>query len=108
MMTAYSPYNRTYKYICLQNQLSHIKNKATVRSKGQSNISLIASPEKHNASNTKKLSLYQSTNVDIDSVKSLHRKNSKNKEDSYIINDEHRIIHKNYQYELKRKRQQNR
>ncbi len=46
MRNNYSPYNRTYKYICLQNQMAHIKNKNNVTSLGKSNISISVSPEK--------------------------------------------------------------
>lgn len=42
----YSPYNRTFKFICLQNQLAHIKNKSSVRSLGKSNLSICNSPDK--------------------------------------------------------------
>ena len=36
----YSPFNRTYKYLCLQNQLAHNKNKNKVRGLVDSNLSL--------------------------------------------------------------------
>ena len=36
----YSPFNRTYKYICLQNQLAHHQNKRKVRGLVDSNLSL--------------------------------------------------------------------
>lgn len=42
----YSPYNRTYKFICLQNQLAHIKNKHSVKSLGCSNLSIHDSPDR--------------------------------------------------------------
>lgn len=34
----YSPFNRTYKYQCLQNQLAHNKNKKSVKGLVNSNI----------------------------------------------------------------------
>ena len=46
MKGSYSPFSRTYKYICLQNQLAHIKNKSSVKSLGKSNLSIHNSPEK--------------------------------------------------------------
>ena len=36
----YSPFNRTYKYMCLQNQLAHSKNKKQVRGLVDSNLSI--------------------------------------------------------------------
>lgn len=35
----YSPFNKTYKYICVQNQVAHSKNKRKVSSSVGSNIS---------------------------------------------------------------------
>lgn len=46
MKTVYSPYNRTYKFICLQNQIAHNKNKTSVKSLTKTNISLSQSIEK--------------------------------------------------------------
>lgn len=51
MKSNYSPYNRTYKYICLQNQLAHLKNKASAKSLGISNISISNSPNKKTSIN---------------------------------------------------------
>lgn len=34
----YSPFNRSYKYICLQNQLAHNKNKKSVKGLTDSNL----------------------------------------------------------------------
>ena len=42
MKTSYSPYNKTYHYICLQNQLAHIKNKSSVKSLTKTNISTVS------------------------------------------------------------------
>jgi hypothetical protein len=39
----YSPFNRTYKYTCLQNQLAHNKNKKGVKGLVDSNIHLNSS-----------------------------------------------------------------
>ena len=39
----YSPYNKTYKYICLQNQVAHSKNKRNVSSSIRSNVSFLNS-----------------------------------------------------------------
>lgn len=39
MKGSYSPYNRTYKFICLQNQLAHLKNKSSVKSLTKTNVS---------------------------------------------------------------------
>ena len=36
----YSPFNRTYKYMCLQNQLAHSKNKKQVKGLVDSNLSI--------------------------------------------------------------------
>lgn len=46
MKTVYSPYNRTYKFICLQNQIAHNKNKTSVKSLTKTNISFSQSIEK--------------------------------------------------------------
>ncbi len=67
MKTNYSPYNRTYKYICLQNQLAHLKNKASAKSLGISNISISSSPHKKNSINLLKNSSYCSTKPNFDS-----------------------------------------
>ena len=34
----YSPFNRTYKYLCLQNQLAHNRNKKSVKGLVDSNL----------------------------------------------------------------------
>jgi hypothetical protein len=39
MKGSYSPYNRSYKFICLQNQMAHIKNKISVKSLTKTNVS---------------------------------------------------------------------
>lgn len=57
----YSPYNRSYKFICLQNQLAHIKNKSSAKSIGKPNISLYNSPEKIVSRSVSKKESYQST-----------------------------------------------
>ncbi len=67
MKTTYSPYSRTYKYICLQNQLSHIKNKASAKSLGISNISISHSPPKKTSIDLRKNSSYCSTKPNFDS-----------------------------------------
>lgn len=36
----YSPFNRSYKYMCLQNQLAHNKNKKSVKGLVDSNLNL--------------------------------------------------------------------
>lgn len=36
----YSPFNRSYKYICLQNQLAHNKNKKSVKGLVDSNLNV--------------------------------------------------------------------
>jgi hypothetical protein len=46
MKGCYSPYNRSYKFICLQNQLAHVKNKSSVKSLTKTNISFTSVPEK--------------------------------------------------------------
>ena len=48
MKNNYNPYNRTYKFICLQNQLAHIKNKNSVKSLGKSNLYINNSPNHSN------------------------------------------------------------
>jgi hypothetical protein len=67
MKGSYSPYNRTFKFICLQNQLAHIKNKSSVKSLGKSNISLHNSPSKIMAVNHSKKDSYTSTRPNINS-----------------------------------------
>lgn len=47
MKGAYNPYNRTFKYICLQNQLAHNKNKSNVKSLTKTNISVSYSFDKN-------------------------------------------------------------
>lgn len=37
----YSPFNRTYKYLCLQNQLAHNKNKGKVKGLVDSNLTVM-------------------------------------------------------------------
>jgi hypothetical protein len=34
----YSPFNRTYKYLCLQNQLAHNRNKKSIKGLVDSNL----------------------------------------------------------------------
>lgn len=36
----YSPFSKTYKYVCLQNQLAHTKNKKNVKGLVDSNLNL--------------------------------------------------------------------
>jgi hypothetical protein len=67
MKTNYSPYSRTYKFICLQNQLAHIKNKNNVHSQGKSNISICTSPER-GGNNVIKKSSYHSTRPNFSSA----------------------------------------
>ena len=64
----YSPFSRTYKFICLQNQLAHIKNRSNVKSTKQSNISLVSSPEKMFKNEAIKSSSYHSTRPNFQSV----------------------------------------
>ncbi len=68
MTTHYSPYNKTYKFICLQNQVAHIRNKASVKSRGDSNISLTCSPEHYSTNDPNKMSSYLSTKADYSSI----------------------------------------
>lgn len=42
-LVPYSPYNRSYQFICIQNQLAHAKNKSKVVSTVDSNISFSSS-----------------------------------------------------------------
>lgn len=67
MKSNYSPFNRTFKYICLQNQLAHIKNKGSAKSLGISNISISNSPNKNIPNNAFKNSSYCSTKPNFDS-----------------------------------------
>jgi hypothetical protein len=46
MKSKYDPYSRTYKIICLQNQIAHVRNKNTVKSLTKSNISINNSLDK--------------------------------------------------------------
>jgi hypothetical protein len=58
MKTSYSPYNKTYHYICLQNQLAHIKNKSSVKSLTKTNISTISKVDgEHSQSGMKNISI---------------------------------------------------
>lgn len=64
----YSPFSRTYKFICLQNQLAHIKNRNSVQSTKKSNISIAQSPEKMFRNEVIKSSSYHSTRPNFQSV----------------------------------------
>ncbi len=46
MKGSYSPYKRSYKFICLQNQLAHIKNKSSVKSLTKTNVSFNSTTDK--------------------------------------------------------------
>lgn len=62
----YSPFNRSYKYMCLQNQLAHNRNKSKVKGLTDTNISLDTNLEKIiNQASTLKSSHYSrfSTNA---------------------------------------------
>lgn len=41
----YSPFNRTYKYLCLQNQLAHNRNKKSVKGLVDSNLIVLPDPD---------------------------------------------------------------
>ena len=49
----YSPFNRTYKYMCLQNQLAHTKNKNQIRGLVDSNLTLTHDHSKLRRSKTR-------------------------------------------------------
>lgn len=69
MKGSYSPYNRSYKFICLQNQLAHVKNKSQVKSQTKTNVSFASSAEKpHDRS------LLNSNSNLIDPPRQLHLK----------------------------------
>ena len=86
MKSNYSPNNRTFKYICLQNQLAHIKNKASAKSLGISNISISNSPQRNTQDNTIKHSSYCSTrpNFESPSYISSYRANKKEVSFSFV------------------------
>jgi len=68
----YSPFNRSYKYMCLQNQLAHNKNKKSVKGLVDSNLSVYHdmfnasstnnSSQFYHANDTKQRSVSQSIN----------------------------------------------
>jgi hypothetical protein len=53
MSLPYNPHTRTFKLICYQNQLAHLRNRASAKSLTDSNLSLNASPQHHHASRSK-------------------------------------------------------
>lgn len=65
MKGSYSPYNRTYKFLCLQNQLAHIKNKSSVKSLTKTNISF-TSEKPHDQS------LQNRSSILIEPTRQLH------------------------------------
>lgn len=98
MKTNYSPYNRTYKYICLQNQLAHIKNKVSAKSLGISNISISVSPHKKTSIDLRKNTSYCSTRPNIDSANESEFFGGKNKEISFSFVTPYRVIHMNQSF----------
>jgi hypothetical protein len=52
MKVNYNPFNKSYQFICLQNQIAHYRNKHSVKARGNSNISL--SKSIHSFSDRKK------------------------------------------------------
>lgn len=104
MKSHYSPYNRTYKYICLQNQLAHLKNKASAKSLGISNISISNSPHKKTSINQLKNSSYCSTKPNFDSANESEYLGGKSKEVSFNFVSSYRVIHMNQPLEKRKKR----
>ena len=78
----YSPFNRTYKYICLQNKLAHSKNKRKVSSSVGSNLSFLNST-------------HFSSSYPISSNSSFVNFENKNG----ILKEKPRVIHKNKEYD---------
>ena len=83
----YSPFNRTYKYICLQNKLAHSKNKRKVSSSVGSNLSFLNSTE--------------FSSHPISSNASFIKYDNKNG----ILKEKPRVIHKNKEYDSRIKSQ---
>ena len=48
----YSPFNRSYKYMCLQNQLAHNKNKKNARGLTDSNVNVNVTTTSNNNNNS--------------------------------------------------------
>jgi hypothetical protein len=57
MKNSYSPFNKTYHYICLQNQLAHIKNKSSVKSLTKTNISTVSKIDGEHSRSNKDISI---------------------------------------------------
>ena len=82
----YSPFNRTFKYICLQNKLAHSKNKRKVSSSVGSNVSFLNST-------------YFSSHIGTSNNSSFINFDNKNG----TIKEKPRIIHKNKGYDSQKK-----
>jgi len=63
----YSPFNKTYKYLCLQHQLAHNKNKKAVKGLTDSNIEI----EKHGSSFNKTSQSLNKTGTSFTSYRSI-------------------------------------
>lgn len=89
----YSPFNRTYTYMCFQNQLAHKKNKSAVKGLVNSNLNV----KRMRSSSAKKST--QRSNM------SKSRYSSTMMSDSFfsqgLLKESPRIIHKNYFYDKK-------
>lgn len=102
----YSPFSRTYKFICLQNQLAHIKNRSAVKSQGKSNITVRTSPERIPPQDQFKKSSYMSTNPHFNSVNSIEDSMFGKRKSSFSFIEPHRVIHMNQAYDRKKKLEQ--
>jgi len=100
----YSPYNRTFKFICLQNQIAHIKNRSAVKSQGKSNITLKNSPDRHINDQLKKSS-YLSTNPHFNSV-SIDDSGLGKRKHSFNFVEPYRVVHMNQAYDRKKRLEQ--
>lgn len=106
MKRNYSPYNRTFKFICLQNQLAHIKNKSSVKSLGKSNISLHNSPDKYLPCSNLKKDSYTSTKPYFNNFSQLEESKIGSRKASFSFIEPYRVIHINKSYDRRKKREQ--
>ena len=102
----YSPFNRTYKFICLQNQLAHVKNRNAVKSTGKSNISIHNSPDKRVGNDGLQQSSYFSNRPHHSSLSHFDDSIMNNRKYSFSIIDPYRVVHKNQSYDRKKKLEQ--
>lgn len=89
----YSPFNRSYQFMHIQNAAYHLKNRQSARSLVKTNLSL---SRRHSLSNTKnKMSELSQRYLEIDQYRPLSpgKKGETNKEE--FFEQPRRVIHKN-------------